>query len=276
DSPPPVSFSSMSPQDIRDLSRARALLEEENLAVRLTSKLGVPLEKGMKLLPQGFMKVVNRATELALTKALDVAVHSLAGKGSRTPSNNLHKSMVAVSGAVGGAFGLASLPIELPISTSVMLRSIAEIARHEGHDLSKIETRLECLQVFAFGEGGNDGNLKNSRYWLTRSALGRALAEATSYIVERGAVDATAGPVARLVSSIAARFGLVVSEEVAAKAVPIIGAASGSMINLLFIHHFQAIAEGHFIVRRLEKKYGAELVRSFYQTEVSVPPPHLR
>ncbi|MDB6055057.1 MAG: hypothetical protein JWN25_2580, partial [Verrucomicrobiales bacterium] len=39
----------MSPQDIRDLSRARALLEEENLAVRLTSKLGVPLEKGMKL-----------------------------------------------------------------------------------------------------------------------------------------------------------------------------------------------------------------------------------
>lgn len=184
--------------------------------------------------------------------------------------------MVAVSGAVGGAFGLASLPIELPISTSVMLRSIAEIARHEGHDLSKVETRLECLQVFAFGEGGNDGNLKNSRYWLTRSALGRALAEATSYIVERGAVDATAGPVARLVSSIAARFGLVVSEEVAAKAVPIIGAASGSMINLLFIHHFQAIAEGHFIVRRLEKKYGAALVRSFYQTEVSVPPPYLR
>jgi hypothetical protein len=32
--------------------------------------------------------------------------------------------------------------------------------------------------------------------------------------------------------------------------------------NLLFIDHFQDVARGHFIVRRLERAYGAETVRA--------------
>ena len=39
-------------------------------------------------------------------------------------SGLLHKALVTTSGAVGGSFGLAALPIELPISTIIMLRSI--------------------------------------------------------------------------------------------------------------------------------------------------------
>ena len=68
----------------------------------------------------------------------------------------------------------------------------------------------------------------------------------------------------RLLSAIAARFGIVVSEEAAAKAIPIVGAASGSIINVLFINHFQDMARGHFIVRRLERKYGTDMVREEY------------
>jgi hypothetical protein len=41
----------------------------------------------------------------------------------------LHKALAAASGAVGGGFGLAALPVELPISTIIMLRSIGDIAR---------------------------------------------------------------------------------------------------------------------------------------------------
>ena len=40
------------------------------------------------------------------------------------------------SGAAGGAFGLATLPVELPVSTIIMLRSIAAIARNEGEEPS--------------------------------------------------------------------------------------------------------------------------------------------
>ena len=55
-----------------------------------------------------------------------------------------------------------------------------------------------------------------------------------------------------------------VTEEVAAKAVPLIGAAAGGTINYLFMDHFQEMARGHFIVKRLEKSYGTELVERVY------------
>jgi hypothetical protein len=52
---------------------------------------------------------------------------------------------------------------------------------------------------------------------------------------------------------------------VAAQAVPVIGAAGGAVINLLFIDHFQDMARGHFIVRRLERAYPPEMVREEYE-----------
>jgi hypothetical protein len=68
----------------------------------------------------------------------------------------------------------------------------------------------------------------------------------------------------RLITAIAARFGIVVSEKAAAQAVPVLGAAGGALINTIFIDHFQDTARGHFIVRRLERNYGQDLVRQEY------------
>jgi len=56
-----------------------------------------------------------------------------------------------------------------------------------------------------------------------------------------------------------------VSEKVAAQAVPVIGAAGGVAINVMFIDHFQEMARGHFIVRRLERTYDPQLVRAEYE-----------
>jgi len=36
------------------------------------------------------------------------------------------------------------------------------------------------------------------------------------------------------------------------------------MVNTVFIGHYQDMARGHFIVRRLEKIYGADPVRAAY------------
>jgi hypothetical protein len=52
--------------------------------------------------------------------------------------------------------------------------------------------------------------------------------------------------------------------------VPIVGAAGGSIINVLFMNHFQEMARGHFIVKRLERKYGTERVRAAYN-QLAVP-----
>ena len=69
----------------------------------------------------------------------------------------------------------------------------------------------------------------------------------------------------RFISAVASRFGVTVSEKVAAMAVPAIGAAGGAMINSVFISHFQDMARGHFIVRRLERCYDKELIQKEYE-----------
>ncbi len=64
---------------------------------------------------------------------------------------------------------------------------------------------------------------------------------------------------------IASRFNIQVTEKVAAQAIPAIGAAGGAIVNTIFINHFQDMAKGHFTIRRLEKIYGKELIRSEYE-----------
>ena len=90
-------------------------------------------------------------------------------------------------------------------------------------------------------------------------------------VVERGAVDASAPVVTSLVSEIVSRFGLVVSDKVAAGALPILGAVGGATVNVIFMDHFQRIAQGHFTLRRLERTYGASHVRAHYTALAARP-----
>jgi hypothetical protein len=53
---------------------------------------------------------------------------------------------------------------------------------------------------------------------------------------------------------------------VAAGAVPVAGAIGGAAVNVAFMQHFQLMARAHFVVRRLERRYGPLLVQSRYQS----------
>ncbi len=257
--------SGFSKTDLTALKQAKALLEHPSFAARASAMLGSPIERGMSMLPDRVQKSVHQASEAAMMKALDVAVKSLGSVGTTTPSNKLHKLAAATSGAVGGAFGLFALSIELPISTTIMLRSIADIAKSEGENVQHIETKLACLTVFALGGKSDADDATESGYFAARMAMAGAVSEATKFLAEKGFSKAGAPALVRLVSLISARFGIVVSEKAALQAVPIIGAASGAIINTLFIEHFQNMARGHFTVRRLEKIYGEEPVRLAYR-----------
>ena len=92
-------------------------------------------------------------------------------------------------------------------------------------------------------------------------ALAWPVTHATHYVARHG-LAAEGGPIlASLVSAISTRFGVAVSQKMAAMAVPLIGAAGAATINLLFMAHFQEMARGHFTVRHLERKYGETEVR---------------
>jgi EcsC protein family len=253
-------------QELADLRRAKEILENPGAAAKFSALLGSPVEKGMKLLPGRWQKAVHTATESALMKALDVAVRTLGTKRPLASSDRLHKLGAATSGAIGGAFGIAAIGIELPVSTTLILRSIADIAAAEGEDPRHLETKLACLTVFALGSTRDArDNAAESAYFAARSALATAVTEASRYIAEKGLSKGGAPALLRLVALIASRFGVVVSQKTAAQLIPVLGAAGGAMINTIFIGHYQDMARGHFVVRRLEKIYGSEAVRRAYE-----------
>jgi hypothetical protein len=251
--------------DRRDLERAVALLEHPSLVARITDAVGQPIERFVGFLPADASGRLHRTVRSVLYRLLDVSVGTMRA-GRRGPAATLsHKVAGGITGAEGGFFGGAALAVELPVTTTVILRSIADIARSEGEDPASLDTRLACLEVFALGGRSEADDGAETGYYAVRAALAKAVSDAAKYIAERGLTQEGAPVVARLIAQIASRFGTVVSEKVAAQAVPVIGAIGGAGVNLLFIDHFQDVARGHFTVRRLERSHGVDEVQQEYE-----------
>ncbi|KVL09355.1 peptidase [Burkholderia cepacia] len=259
-------------QDDRDaLWRAKQVLESPSLTMKLTGMLGAPVEKMIARLPDFATGKINDATQLALRKCLNIALRTL-GKPPAPdaepdkPSNLLHKLAVATTGAAGGAFGFLALPVELPVTTTLIFRSVCDIARSEGEDLGSVDTQLQCLAVL--GMGGNPDKQEEDAdlgYFVLRGALAQAISKASSDITTKGIAAHSSAAVFKLVQTVASRFSVQVTEQMAAKSIPAIGAVLGATVNTLFIDHFQQMAHGHFTVRRLERKYGPTAVKAAYQ-----------
>lgn len=247
-----------------ELRQAKRLLEHPGLASKLTALLGTSVEKGFDLLPGQWSARVNKITAFSLKKALRIALFSMKGAAPEKSSDRLHKWMAASAGGLGGAFGLPALVVELPFTTTIMLRAIADIARHQGEDLFTIEARLACLQVFALGGTSSADDHLNTGYFALRALLARNLSEAAQFIAANGLSKEGAPVLVRFISQIAARFGILISEKAAAQALPVVGGTGGALINALFMTHYQNMARGHFIVRRLERRYGVACVRKIY------------
>jgi hypothetical protein len=147
-----------------------------------------------------------------------------------------------------------------------MLRSVADIARSEGENIQNIESQIACIEVFALGGPSRGDNASESGYFAVRAALAKTISKAAEYIAKSGLSEEGAPALVRLITQIAQRFSIQVSEKAAAQAVPAIGAAGGAIVNTLFIDHFQDMARGHFIIRRLERKYGKDIVEETYKS----------
>jgi hypothetical protein len=255
----------MSQNEVEELKYAKDLLENPGLAARMTDALGTAIDKGFKILPAKWSEAVQQATKETLRKALEFAVITMDERPRVSSWNFLHKMLAATSGAVGGAFGLPALTVELPVSTIIMLRSIADIARSEGEKIKTLEAKLACLEVFALGGKSPGDDATETGYFVVRAAFSRKVSGAVKYIAKKGLAEEGAPAISRFITAIASRFGVNVSEKFAAQAVPLIGAAGGALINTIFIDHFQDMARGHFIVRRFERVYGTDEVQRQYE-----------
>ena len=251
----------LSPVHRQALKTAFVMLERPDFAARVGDLAGKPVRNALRVSPRLEARV-TRAVEGALQRALEAAVRSLE-PGPGRGAINASFALAGAGGAVSGFFGGGALALELPLTTVLILRAIAEVARRHGEDLSRLETRMECVSVLGLSARARDEG-PDVGYFAARAALGRLVANASSALVERGAAAASAPAIGALTTAVAPRFGVVVSERAAASALPALGALGGATLNMLFVRHFQRAAHGHFTIRRLERRYGPEVVQAYY------------
>jgi len=267
-------------KSMSELKTAVNLLENPSLTIRFASFIGAPIEMVISKLPDGASEMIYDASRKALQKATEVALWSMdtdASEIGTSASPIWHKLAGVLTGTAGGLFGLPGLLIELPVSTTIIMRAIADIARSEGFDLTDEEVQKNCLEVFALGGKSEGDDAAETAYYIVRGALNQALNVASAELMEKAAIKTVAdiapkltpqkigSLIAQFITIVAERFGIMVTEKVAAQIVPAIGAISGAIINTLFMDHFQDMARGHFIVKRLEKHYGMESVEQAYR-----------
>lgn len=195
---------------------------------------------------------MGAVAQAALTQAFQVAVVGVGGAagagkagdgnvGAVKTDGRRARLLVAASGAAGGAAGLAGFAPDAAVTTLAIMRRIARIAREEGEDLSHEDARRACLEVFAL-RSGVPGGESEAGYFPTRLLL-------------------QGGPMVRLLTEVAARYGVQLGQKLAAQAVPVAGAVCGAALNAAFMAEYEGLARAHFTIRRLERSFGAAAVR---------------
>ncbi len=217
--------------------------------VRVADLMGGLMGRSVRLgarglgLPPEMQEKMRGLAAAAVARAFDLAVLRLKTGGPRAvPSREVTRAVVVMSGAVGGFLGLGGFLPDVTVTTLAIMRSIARIAQEEGEDLADEDTRRACLQVFALTPGGGEKAESDLGYYSARLLMqGR--------------------PLVMLISEVAGRYGISLSQKLALQAVPFIGAAGGAALNAAFLRHYQDAARAHFVIRRLERLHGAEAVR---------------
>jgi hypothetical protein len=254
----------LSADDLARLGWAHRHLEHPSFAARASNIVGTPIEHAMHLLPRDWDRRLGDVLDVIIRQWLSNVIHSMDHIPPEQSHNTLHKLLAMATGAAGGFLGPLTLLLELPVTTGLMLRSIADIAHHHGENLHTSEARLACMQVFALGGRTLQDKATETGYYGLRITLGFHFASRLLYTGAGAPVNNIPGGV-ELMRAIATRFGVVVTDSAAAKMIPVAGAVGGALLNLVFMQHFQDVAKGHFTVRQLERRYGVDPVRSAYE-----------
>ncbi len=246
------SASFLTPVEQGDLWQAAiTMADSRGLMMRLTAMFGRRIESlreramksGQRYGGQAWTEFVQRAqdaVEDTIWNSYDLVTLGLTAvphidRPKRPRGNSAHKLAAAASGVASGFIGLPGVLVDIPFTTSTILRSIAEVARDSGEDITSEETKRACLEVLAFGGPSSADNETEIGYWATR--LG------TSHM-----------GVSLLIRSAAGQFGMVISEKFLAQAVPLLGAVAGGALNYAFTDYYQSMARVHFCLRSLDRR----------------------
>lgn len=204
--------------------------------------------KVMGMSPEGLEEWVGRRFEYIYK----VSAHVDSVEIIRKAPTAANQAVVIASGVITGAAGLAAILPDLALTTTAIFNTIQKVARKHGFDTSDEDTRKACLAVFASGGPGKNDDAVDTTFIATRIAVNGI---SLNSLMSRAANQY----VARLMAGLGP------------KAVPILGALSGGVINAAFISYYETMAEVTFRLRRLEAEYPDQDIAALYRKLIGDP-----
>ncbi|WP_333683593.1 EcsC family protein [Pontibaca methylaminivorans] len=200
------------------------------IGLQLLNLLGSKAEGLLERLPEPVHAQLDRATE----QALRLAMHTADRSRQRLPDQRpwVNTAVTTAFGAAGGFGGFPAALVELPVTTTVLLRAIQGVACEYGFDPGAEDVKFDCMRVFAaagplaMDDGADTGFLS------LRLAL-------------------TGGNIQRMIATVAPRLAAVLGQKLAAQSVPVLGALAGATSNYVYTNYYQQVAHVHFGLRQL-------------------------
>lgn len=214
---------------------ARRYLKAGGISMEVMNSIGGRAEGLLDRLPKAVRGRMDAITLAALERAFDAAAKS---RGLlRDRGDWFNRLLSTGSGAVGGLAGVAGAALEMPVTVTLLLRAILDIAAEHGFDPESDLARREALHVFAAAgpladDEGADLGLLTARLAITGHS------------------------VQALIARVAPRLSASLAQKLAAQAVPILGAAAGAAINYSFTRYYQEMARVQFGLLRLSEETG--------------------
>ncbi|SLN54986.1 EcsC protein family protein [Falsiruegeria litorea R37] len=198
--------------------------------VQMLNALGGKAEGLLDQLPANVRDGLTGATE----RALRLSVQAAQGSRRAVPDQNewVNAAVTTAMGAAGGFGGLPGALVELPATTTMLLRAIQGVAAGTGFDPATESVQFDCVRVFSaagpldFDDGADLGFL-SARMTLTGGAM------------------------QKLIATVAPKLATALGQKLAAQTVPILGAVAGAGTNFAYTRYYQQIAHVQFGLRRL-------------------------
>ncbi|MCZ4353013.1 EcsC family protein [Roseovarius aestuarii] len=201
-----------------------------NLGIQVLNVIGSKAEVLLERLPEDMRARLGEGTHQALVLAMGAASHSRTMVGGQP--GWLNRAVTTAMGAAGGFGGLPSAMAELPITTTILLRAIQDVAVEHGFDPNEDGVRFDCVQVFAAAGPLDHDDGSDLAFLSTRVAV-------------------TGKAMQALIAKVAPRLSTVLGQKLAAQTVPVLGAAAGAATNYAYTSYYQQMAHVHFGLRRL-------------------------
>lgn len=214
---------------------ARVYLSAGGLGMELLTVIGGKAENLLNRLPGFIRKRMDGLVHGALERSIRAAS---ASRGvMRDRGDWFNRLTPAATGALAGVGGLPGALVELPVTVTLLLRGMLDIAVEHGLDPDSDEVRMECLRIFSTAgpfsyDDGADLGLVAARLSITGHT------------------------VQSLLTRIAPRLSVVLGQKLVAQATPVLGAVAGASINYTFARYYQQLSRVHFGLLRMERETG--------------------